>query len=129
MQHIFISLPYDTAMNKNSQARGEQLRLLREAAGLSQRELGDRLHIHHSNIGYWERSGNLPRSEILSPMAKVLGVNVDNLLGERVRASRVTKPTGRARMAFQAVSRLPKRQQMKIVEVVEAFVAQHAVNQ
>jgi hypothetical protein len=61
-------------------------------------------------------------------MAKVLGVTVDTLLGERVRAARVAKPIGRARMAFQAVSRLPKRQQQKIVEVVEAFVAQHAVN-
>lgn len=104
------------------------MRRLREAAGLSQRELAGRLHIHHSNIGYWERSGNLPRSELLAPMAKTLGVNVDDLLGERVRASHVAKPIGRARMAFQAVSRLPKRQQQKIVEVVEAFVAQHAAN-
>lgn len=128
MQHLFISLPYDDAMNEKNQHQGERLRRLREAAGLSQRELGVRLHIHHSNIGYWERSGNLPRSEVLAPMAKVLGVNVDDLLGERVRASRVAKPLGRARMAFQAVSRLPKRQQQKIVEVVEAFVAQHAVN-
>ena len=124
MQDLFISLPYDAVMNENNPQRGLRLRRLREAAGLSQRELADRLGLHHSNIGYWERSGNLPRSDVLAPMAKILGVSVDDLLGERVRPSRAAKPSGRARLAFDAVSRLPKRQQHKIVEVVEAFVAQ-----
>ena len=126
MQALLLALPYDEDMNENNPQRGQRLRRLREAAGLSQRELADRIGLHHSNIGYWERSGNLPRSDVLAPMAKILGVSVDDILGERVRASRATKPSGRARLAFDAVSQLPKRQQQKIVEVVEAFVAQHA---
>lgn len=126
MQDLFTSLSYDADMNEHNPQRGQQLRRLRETAGLSQRELADRLGLHHSNIGYWERSGNLPRSDVLAPMAKIFGVSVDDLLGERVRASRAAKPSGRARLAFDAVSQLPKRQQQKIVDVVEAFVAQHA---
>jgi transcriptional regulator with XRE-family HTH domain len=117
-------------MSKNQTVEkegGERLRRCREAAGLSQRELAERLKLHHSNIGYWERSGNLPRPEVLVPMAKTLGVTVAVLIGEDGRAARIAKPTGRARLAFDAVSRLPKRQQQKIVDVVEAFVAQHAV--
>jgi hypothetical protein len=38
----------------------------------------------------------------------------------------VAVPSGRARLAFDAVSKLPKRQQQKIVEVVEALVEKHA---
>jgi transcriptional regulator with XRE-family HTH domain len=105
---------------------GERLRHFRESAGLSQRELAERLGIHHSNIGYWERSGNLPGPETLVPMAKTLGVTVTAIIGEDKRSSRMTTaPSGRARLAFDAVARLPKRQQQKIVDVVEAFVAQH----
>lgn len=126
MQALLLALSYDEDMNQNNPQRGQRLRRLREAAGLSQRELAERIGLHHSNIGYWERSGNLPRSDVLAPMAKILGVGVDEILGEHVRASRAAKPSGRARMAFNAVSQLPKRQQQKIVEVVEAFVAQHA---
>jgi transcriptional regulator with XRE-family HTH domain len=105
-----------------------RLRALREAAGLSQRDLAARLGIHHSNIGYWERSGQPPRSDLLASMADALGVSIDQVLGRTTRRTHAVAPNGRSRLAFQAVSRLPKRQQQKIVEVVEALVAQHAVN-
>ena len=113
-------------MSEPDPKQGARLRALREAAGLSQRDLAGQLGIHHSNIGYWERSGQPPRSDLLPAMARVLGVNVDRLLGGVVRRPAADAPSGRARTAFQAVSRLPKRQPQKIIDVVEAFVAQHA---
>jgi len=102
---------------------------MREAAGLSQRDLAARLGIHHSNLGYWERSGQPPRSDLLPAMADALGVSIEQLLGHETRRTNVVAPNGRSRLAFEAVSKLPKRQQLKIVEVVEALVAQHAVSQ
>lgn len=128
MQAISVSPVYFVAMKDDNQiqARGQRLRNSREKAGLTQRELAARLELHHSNIGYWERSGNLPGPAVLIPMAKVLGVTASSLIGEDRRSTPASKPIGRARMAFEAVSRLPKRQQQKIVEVVEAFVAQQS---
>lgn len=111
---------------KFSQQRGKRLRALREAAGLSQRELAQRLTVHHSNIGFWESGAVPPRSDVLPTMADILGVHVEELLGHEVKRKTVAAPNGRARRAFDQVSRLPKRQQQKIIEVVEAFVAQHA---
>ena len=58
-------------------------------------------------------------------MAKALGVSVEVLLGEPT-ARRTVKPGGKAGAVFEAVSKLPRRQQQKIVEVVEALVAQHS---
>ena len=106
-------------------ARKGHLRSLREAAGLTLRELSRQVGEHPSNVSYWERTGSTPKSDVLVPMSKALGVTVEQLLGEPV-ARRSTSPAGKARQVFDAVSRLPRRQQQKIVEVVEALVAQHA---
>lgn len=54
---------------------------LRENAGLSLRELANLLKTHWTNLAYWERSGRPPKSDLLLPMAKILGVNVEELLG------------------------------------------------
>jgi len=101
------------------------LRHLREAAGLSVREVARLIDESHTNVSYWERSGQIPRSDVLLPMARTLGVTVEELLGEP-KLRRVPAPGGKARQVFEIVSRMPRRQQQKIVEVVEALVAQHA---
>jgi hypothetical protein len=61
-------------------------------------------------------------------MAEVLGVTVEDILG-LPSARRVVRPGGRTRQVFEAVARLPRRRQQKIVEVVEALIAQHTASQ
>jgi transcriptional regulator with XRE-family HTH domain len=121
VQALFADPLYDLSMASN----GSRLKKLREAAGLSQRELARQLAQDQSNIHYWESTGKAPRSDVLVPMAQVLGVTVEELLGQP-KPSRVTGPGGRARQLFAAVARLPRRQQQKIIDVVEALVAQQA---
>lgn len=96
---------------------------LREAKGLSVRELARQLGVNHSNVLFWEREGKPPRPDLLLPMAEALGVTVDELLG-KPKPARVLSPGGKARQAFEAVSKLPRRQQEKILDVVNALVAQ-----
>ena len=64
---------------------GEILRFkeCREKAGLSQREVGDRLGISDSAV-CWEREqgGSLPRASMLPAIAKLYGVTVDELLSD-----------------------------------------------
>ena len=120
MQELFTSLAYVARMANES-----RLRQLREAAGLSLRELARQIGEEHSNVRYWEHSGNLPRSNVLVPMANALGVTVEELLGQ-AKPRRVVSPGGRLNQAFQRVAKLPRRQQQKIAEVVEALLAQHA---
>jgi transcriptional regulator with XRE-family HTH domain len=117
-RHLYTALMPDAS-------RAHQLSKLRKAAGLSQRELARALDVHHSNVSFWERTGVAPRGEVLPKMAEILGVSVDTLLGENPRAkAAAAAPAGRARLAFAAVSKMPKRQQEKILSVVEAFVGQ-----
>ena len=106
-------------------ATKSNLRRLRETAGLSVRELAKQIGESHTNVSYWERSGQIPRSDVLAPMAKVLGVTVHDLLGEP-KPGRALTPGGKLGQVFDQVAKLPRRQQDKIIEVVQALVAQRA---
>ena len=97
------------------------LRSFREAANLTQRELAAMIGQHYSNINFWESTGKLPPAQLLPSLTKALGVSVDELLGINVKNSRVLR--GKTFLAFEAVSKLPQRQQKKILEVVNALVA------
>lgn len=116
MQDFFYHAPYAVAMAIKS-----NLRELRETAGLSVRELARQIGESHTNVSYWERSGQIPRSDVLLPLAKALGVTVEELLGQEKRR-RVVPPGGKVGVLFEAVAKLPRRQQQKIVEVVEALL-------
>ena len=123
MQALFCDATYDQGMAKNtaSPATAARLKALREAAGLTVRELARQIGEQHTNVLFWEKSGILPRSNVLIPMAKALGVTVEELLGEPGH-KRATSPAGRVRRVFEEVSKLPRRQQEKVAEFVEAFV-------
>ena len=96
------------------------LRKMREATGLSLRELARQIGETHTNVSYWERSGNLPRADLLRPIAKALGVTVEQLLGDEPKRAMPTG--GRLRQLFERASKLPRRQQEKLISVIEPFV-------
>jgi transcriptional regulator with XRE-family HTH domain len=101
---------------------GAHLTTLRERARLSQSELARMVGVPQQSIAYWETTGKTPRSEVLLKLAKALGVRVEALLTPEPVRERRGGPAGKVREAFEAVSRLPRRQQEKILEVVEALV-------
>ena len=71
-------------------------------------------------------AGDIPAG-LARPMARALGVSVDELLGETEKKRRAAVgPTGRVRRLFEAASKLPRSQQEKITAVIEAFVNQHS---
>src|SRR5262249_31826884 len=109
---------------------GKRLAELRKAAGLTQVELANVLGVPQSNIAFWEQSEKPPRSDVLPAMAQAFGVRLEELLKVEVEKTTAAKkrngPTGRVREVFDRVSKLPRRQQEKIVEFVSAFVTQRA---
>lgn len=114
------SLVYNPDMSKKF---GSHLADLRRAAGLSQNELAAKLQVTQSNISFWEQWDKPPRGDILPKLAGSLHVSIDELLGYKPPTQKPA-PIGKARLAFEAVSRLPRRQQDQIVKVVNALVSQ-----
>ena len=101
-----------------------KLRKLREAAGLSLRELARQIGEQPTNVSFWERTGKLPKSEALAPIAAALGVSVQELLGEPA-PKRAAAPAGKLGRVVETLSKLPRRQQDKVVEMIETILAGH----
>ena len=123
---------YAAAMARTSTrlrgAYGAHLTALREAAGLTQKQLAKKLAVHHSNIAFWERSDKPPRGDILPELASTLDVSLDVLLNAKKSTtdkSAKLLPKGKLFRTFESASQLPRRQQDKIIEVVEAIVERY----
>jgi len=105
---------------------GDRLARAREQAGISQVELARRMGTSQQTVAYWERKAVSLRSDVIVKLAEILEVSADDILGTAAGKSRTAKPSGKARQLFDAVSRLPRRQQDKIISILEPFVAEHS---
>jgi transcriptional regulator with XRE-family HTH domain len=125
--------PYTAGVSRKPNAHkgqrpqlGAHLLALRKAAGLTQIELAHFLRVPHANIAFWEWSDKPPRSDVLPLMAKAFGVRVEELLAptsEKTLAKH-SGPVGEVQRAFEAVRKLPRSQQRRIIETVYALVDQ-----
>ena len=105
---------------------GERLFRCREQRGLSQKQMAEALSIKQQSYAAWERRSTALRPEQLAALARTLDCSIDDLIGQSPKTKRGTGPAGRIRRVFEAVNKLPRHQQNKVAEFVEAFVAQHA---
>ena len=65
----------------NNEERGKHLKKLREAKGLSQQELADKLNYTRQNLSRWENGIAFPSdSEIISKLANFLDVSDEELI-------------------------------------------------
>ncbi len=101
---------------------GKRLRVAREALGLSQAEVAKQFGISQASYGAWERDPVALRPNQIEKLTETLKVSVDYLFGKESDKRHSNGPTGKVRRVFETVSRLPRHQQNKVVEFVEAFV-------
>jgi len=110
-------------------AQGAHLAALRTAAALTQTDLAKLVGEPQGNIAFWETSSKPPRSDVLPKLARALGVSVEAILtpGSTTTRERLRSPgpVSRAQKLFADVSQLPRRQQDKVLEFVEAIVDQY----
>jgi transcriptional regulator with XRE-family HTH domain len=104
---------------------GERLVVLRETAGLSQAQVAGQLGITQHAYAYWERNSVALRPEQLVQLASTLQTTVEELVHENTSKRRGGGPSGKARLLFEAVSKLPRRQQEKVLAILEPFVREH----
>jgi transcriptional regulator with XRE-family HTH domain len=103
-------------------AFGERLAYFRRSRGVTQKQLAEELGITQSAIANWERRSVTLSPEQIATLSRVLGISLDELFGTNSIPKELIFPGGRIRDVFTEVGRLPRRQQEKIVDVVEAYV-------
>ena len=133
MRAIFIDSPrssYTGDMKTGRPTRrkatefGERLAALREQRGISQSQLAEAMGVTQGSVARWEKRSVAMPPEQMVKLAHVLGISVRTLLGESDAPKERPGPTGRLRRVLHAAGELPRRQQEKIAEVVDALVVQ-----
>ncbi len=109
-------------LSKPRPRQGAHLVELRKAAGLSQVELAELVGEKQQNIAFWEQSNKPPRSDVLPKLARVLGVRVEDLLHPDTSPKRRGGPVGKVLRIFEEVSKLPRREQSRVVEFVATML-------
>lgn len=54
----------------------------RKNAGLTQKEVADQIGVDRTAVSFWENGKTLPRASLLSKIAMIYGVTVDELLSD-----------------------------------------------
>ncbi len=118
---------YVWVMNQGRPARtkrpelGERIAQARQLAGLTQKQLAEKLGVTQRVVTYWEREAVGLRADQLASLAEALDVSSDYFLGRKDKR-RENGPVGRARKTFEDVAKLPRSKQKKILDVVDALV-------
>ena len=60
---------------------GENIRKARKAAGVTQKELAERLQVYQKDISRWETGVRTPSAEYIIQLCKALDISADYLLG------------------------------------------------
>ena len=104
-------------------AFGARLHAAREAAGLSQAQVADKLGITQAAYAFWERRKVALRPEQIEQVAAILGVAAEQLFGAGDGHRRGNGPAGKLRQVFERASQLPRDQQRHVLRVVEDALA------
>jgi len=97
-------------------------------AGLTQKQLAEKLGTTQRVVTYWEREAVGLRADQLAQLAEALAVSADYFLGRQTK-KRESGPAGKARLVFERVSQLPRFQQQRILATVEdMLIAQSTKN-
>lgn len=96
---------------------GERIRRARRAAGLSMRELADRVGISHQAIFKYERGQDVPSSGVLLRLADVLGVKIEYFF--RTRTAKICGP------AYRKLSSLPKKAERAVLEQIQEWLERY----
>lgn len=78
---------------------GQRIRELREKAGLTQRQVAEKMGIHWATISQWETGRFIPRESSAARLAEALGVKVQDILPD-VSGAHVTQKNSEKVAAF-----------------------------
>ena len=71
---------------------GKRIALLRRKVGYTQDELAEKLNVSPQAVSKWENDISCPDIMLLSPLAELLGITVDELLNDRAKPETALVP-------------------------------------
>ena len=102
---------------------GQRLREARKSRGMTQAELGDAVGTSNRMISYYERTQANPPGPLLTALANILGVSVEQLLGTKLLREKPDPKSARIMKRLQQVEQLPPPEQRAVLKFVEGLLA------
>jgi len=108
------------------QSFGDRLLAMRNAAGLSQRQLATQIGLSQRMIAYYEGRAPLPPGHVLTRLSDALGASVDELVGQKpLKPSAARRAHPRLWQRFQQIDKLPARERRELFSVIDVFLERH----
>lgn len=106
-------------------AFGKRIYEARVKAGLTQKQVSEKLEVTQPTYADWERRAVSIKPDYLAMLSKILDVSLEYLVGtDSKKQSRSTGgPVGKVRQVFNEVNSLSRHQQKRIISVVEDMIA------
>jgi transcriptional regulator with XRE-family HTH domain len=105
---------------------GERLADLRRAAGLTQMEVAKELGIPQRTVSFYERKARQIPQELVHPLAKLLGVTPEEILGLEGTEPKKRGPKSKLERLFEQASQLPKAKQEFITKLLGEIIGNQA---
>ena len=104
-------------------AFGKRLFALRKTRGLTQVQLAEALGTTQRVISYYETEAELPPSTAIIPLARVLEVSTDELLGLRPAQANGNSSVQKQRLwkRFQKMDVLPTKDQRAVIRLINSL--------
>ena len=93
----------------NKEIFGGFIAILRKEAGMTQKQVADRLHVTDRAVSKWERGLSYPDVTLMEPLAAVLGVGVDELLTCQRKKTAIPEPELPALRSVLTITQEEKR--------------------
>ena len=101
---------------------GSRLAGLRKVRGITQVQLAKKIGVSHRVIAYYEGETDFPPTHLLVPMAKVLKVTTDELLGIKNIEPQLDPENAALWRRFKKIETLPKSDQRAIFHYLNALL-------
>ena len=124
---VFTSIR-TTVNSKDEQffkALGARVAQARKAQNLTQQQLGDQLGVPQQTLAHYEGGYVRFPASMLPPLAQILGLTLDELMGQEVKFSSGKRgPTPKLQQQFERISQLPKATQQVLMKMLDGVLAQ-----
>ena len=104
---------------------GKRLARLRKTSGLTQQELGEKIGVSKRVIAYYEGETSYPPAHLIEPLAKVLKISTDELLGLKSLKQQRDPEHAALWRRLKKVETLPKKDQKALLHYLDALVSKN----
>lgn len=104
-------------------ALGQRVAAARKASGITQVQLAETLGIAQQTLAHYELGRLRVAVALLPPLAKALGVTVEELMGEETPAAR-RGPAPKLQQQIERIQQLPRAKQRFVIEMLDTVLAQ-----